>query len=601
MNEEALDLTPNQESTNHETQPENPIVDNPKDLNNLTRAELLEHLRDVLQRDIQTIKEEVDAAKQSFYRKLKSETEEQKKEFLESGGEDIDFLPVRDELDEEFKALLDEYRTKRSEIKAQLEAEKEQNLLEKQHIIDRMKVLTGKKDDVSTHINEFRDLQKKWKDIGHVPIARANELWKHYNRVQEEFWDLVKINFELREYDFKKNLESKTELCERAEVLAEQENVLEAFNELQKLHEKWREIGPVARELREEIWQRFKEASTIINRKHQGHFEELRKLEEENLQEKIALCEKIESFDYSQLDGYKAWDEATKQIMAWQEEWRAIGFAPRKANREVFGRYRAACDTFFKAKSEFYKASKSQVSENLEKKRALCAKAEALKENTDWSETSEIFIQLQKEWKETGHVPRKYSNELWKRFIGACDYFFEQRSKHTDGEKSQEKENSIQKKELIQQIEALDSLTDKEPQEVLTLLREYMSQWNTIGHVPYREKDKVYKKYRSAVNKMFEKLNVDSNQRRLESFKSNLQELHGRGDNRMLRERDKLMRVYDNLKAEIATYENNIGFLTSTNKKGSSVIKEMERKIQALRDEILVIEQKISMIDENLA
>lgn len=575
-------------------------VSNSTDLQALSREELVAHLKQLLTLEIEAIKDEVEHIKLLFYKKLKADNEENKKAFLESGGEEHDYKPVKDGLDEELKTLLNEYKTKKAALIAKTEADKENNLIQKQHILDRMKVLVESNDDVSSHINEFRELQKKWKTIGQVPQEHVNELWKSYAACQESFWDLIKINNELREYDFKKNLELKTVICEAAERLDEEADVISAFHQLQKLHDEWRETGPVAREFREEIWNRFKAASAVINRKHQGHFDEIRKIEEDNLVAKTALCEKIEAFDFSSLNSYKAWDEATKTIMGWQEEWRTIGFAPRKSNHKIFDRYRAACDAFFNAKAEFYKASKNVLSDNLEKKKALCEQAEKLKDSTDWKETSETLIRLQKEWKTIGPVAKKYSDEVWKRFISACDYFFEQKQKNTSGQRTEELENLTKKKELIAKINELDAVADKTPAEVLTTLREYIARWNETGHVPFRDKDKIYKEYRSAVDKMFEKLNVDANQRRLDTFKTNLKDMSTKGENKLLREREKLMRAYEHLKSEIATYENNIGFLTSTNKKGSGLIKEMERKIEALKEEAALIEQKITLIEESL-
>lgn len=570
------------------------------DLSALSRIELLNVLKDLLSKDVDAIRDEVEHIKQLFYKKLKAELEDQKKLFIENGGEEADFKPVKDGLDEELKSLINDYKSKKALLSARIEAEKEQNLLEKQHILERMKVLVESNDDVSSHINEFRELQKKWKSIGLVPQAHVNELWKSYSAFQETFWDLIKINNELREYDFKKNLETKTALCEAAERLAAEEDVIEAFRQLQKLHEEWHETGPVAREIREELWTRFKTASSVINKRHQGHFDEIRKLEEDNLNAKTALCEKLEAYDYSNLNSYKAWDEATKTIIAWQEEWRALGFAPRKMNHKIFDRYRAACDAFFSAKAEFYKASKNVLNENLDKKKALCEKAEALKDSTEWKETTDKMIQLQKEWKTIGPVAKKYSDEIWKRFITACDYFFDQKQKNTSGQKSAETENLAKKKAIIVSVNELDTVTDKTPAEILTTLREYIAAWNEVGHVPFKEKDKIYKEYRSAVDKMFEKLNVDANQRRLDTFKSNLKDMSTKGENKLLREREKLMRAYEHLKSEIATYENNVGFLTASNKKGNGLINEMMRKIEALKDEAKLIEQKITLIEESI-
>lgn len=583
-----------------EVQPAEDKDEKSQDLNVLSRVELLNVLKELLSKKIDDIKEEVEHIKQLFYKKLKTEMEEQKKLFVENGGEEADFKPVKDGLDEELKSLINDYKTKKASLSAKIEAEKEQNLLEKQHILERMKTLVESNDDVSSHINEFRELQKKWKSIGLVPQAHVNELWKSYSAYQETFWDLIKINNELREYDFKKNLEVKTALCEVAERLAEEEDVIEAFRQLQKLHEDWHETGPVAREIREELWTRFKTASSVINKRHQGHFDEVRKLEEDNLTAKTALCEKLEAFDYSTLNSYKAWDEATKTIIAWQEEWRALGFAPRKMNHKIFDRYRAACDAFFSAKAEFYKASKNVLNENLDKKKALCEKAEALKDSTEWKETTDKLIQLQKEWKTIGPVAKKYSDEIWKRFISACDYFFDQKQKNTSGQKSAETENLVKKKAIIANVNELDTVTDKTPAEILATLREYIAAWNEVGHVPFKEKDKIYKEYRSAVDKMFEKLNVDANQRRLDTFKSNLKDMSTKGENKLYREREKLMRAYEHLKSEIATYENNIGFLTASNKKGNGLINEMIRKIEALKDEAKLIEQKITLIEESM-
>jgi len=582
-----------------DTEVKNEEVKSP-DLNALSRIELLHVLKELLSKKIDDIKDEVEHIKQLFYKKLKTEMEEQKKLFMDDGGEEADFKPVKDGLDEELKALINDYKSRKASLYAKIEAEKEQNLLEKQHLLERMKTLVESNDDVSSHINEFRELQKKWKSIGLVPQVNVNDLWKTYSTYQESFWDLIKINNELREYDFKKNLESKTALCEAAEKLAEEEDVIDAFRQLQKLHEDWHETGPVAREIREDIWTRFKTASSIINKKHQGHFDDVRKLEEDNLNAKTALCEKIEAFDYSTLSSYKAWDEATKTIIAWQEEWRSLGFAPRKMNHKIFDRYRASCDAFFSAKAEFYKASKNTLTGNLESKKALCEKAEALKDSTDWKETADKLIQLQKEWKTIGPVAKKYSDEIWKRFIAACDFFFEQKQKNTSGQRNAESENLAKKKDLIAKINDLDTVADTTPAEVLSTLREYIAVWNEIGHVPFKEKDKIYKEYRAAVDKMFEKLNVDANQRRLDTFKSNLKDMSTKGENKLYREREKLVRAYEHLKSEIATYENNIGFLTTSNKKGNGLINEMVRKIESLKEEAKLIEQKITLIEESV-
>lgn len=564
-----------------------------------TKTELVDTLRLLIDKEVDAVKDEVEVIKQLFYKKTKAEIEELKKAFLEENGEEAEFFAPKDELEESFKLLLNVFRAKKASLMALLEKEKETNLIQKQHILEQMKVLVDSNDDVSTHINEFRTLQQKWKSIGQVPQTASTELWKQYNLYQESFWDLIKINNELREYDFKKNLESKTNLCEAAEKLANEKDIISAFQQLQKLHEEWHELGPVAREIREQIWNRFKEASTAINKKHQTYFDTIRKLEDENYETKTALCNQIEAFNFSGLSNYKVWDDATKTILAFQEKWRGIGFAPRKVNHKVFDRYRKACDAFFTAKAEFYKQTKSVLNENSDKKKELCEKAEALKDSTDWKEAGDKMIQLQKEWKTIGPVAKKYSDELWKRFIAACDYFFEQKNKNTSGQRNVESENLTKKKELIAKIAAFEK-TDI-PAESLDALRALMAEWSTIGHVPFKEKDKVYKDYRDAVDKQFEALNVDSSNRRMESFRTNLKDISGKGENKLFREREKLVRSYEHLKSEIATYENNIGFFTSKNsKKGGGLIQEMERKIESLKEESKVIEQKINLIDENI-
>lgn len=569
------------------------------ELTNLSKTELIEMLKKLIDQDVDSVKGEVDLIKQSFYKKLKAEHEEARKLFVEAGGDETQFSPEKDEAEEELKQLLNDFKMKKAAVQAKMEAEKDQNLLEKKHILERMKVLVESSDDVSGHINEFRELQKKWKAIGQVPQSAVSELWKNYSAYQESFWDLIKINNELREYDFKKNLEIKTHLCDLAEKLNEESDVVSAFHQLQKYHEEWHETGPVARELRDEIWNRFKEASSVINKKHQAHFDGIRGLEDGNLEAKTAICEKIEALDLKEFKTYKSWDEATQTMIAWQDEWRTIGFAPRKMNHKIFERYRAACDAFFEAKAEFYKLAKNTLSENYDKKKALCVKAEELKDSTDWKETGEKMVLLQKEWKTVGPVAKKYSDELWKRFIAACDYFFEQKNKNTSSLKSEEQQNLQKKKDIIAEIEAMQ-IVENNNAEVLTQLRDKISVWNTIGHVPFKEKDKIYKEYRAAVDKKFEALNIDAGKQRLENFKSNLSDMSAKGENKLYREREKLVRQYEHLRSEIATYENNIGFFSNSSKKGGGLIKEMERKIEALKEEAKLIEQKIQLIDEKI-
>ena len=582
--------------TTFEAQPEK--IKSKPDYNESTKAELVDTLKVLVDREVEAVKDDVEIIKQVFYKKVKIEVEELKKAFLEGGGEELDFLAPKNEFEDRFKLLLNEFRIKKAALMAKLEKDRENNLLQKQHILSQMKALGDSNDDVSAHISEFRALQQKWKTIGQVPASASTELWKQYNLYQESFWDLIKINNELREYDFKKNLELKNALCETAEKLAQEENIVSAFQKLQKLHEEWHDLGPVARDLRESIWNRFKEASTILHKKHQSYFDEIRKQEEENNETKNALCDALEAFDFSELTNYKGWDEATKKVLNLQAAWRSTGQAPRKVNQKLFDRYRKACDLFFSAKAEFFRESKNTLVENAEKKRALCEKAEELKESTEWKETSSKLIQLQKEWKVIGSTTKKESDELWKRFITACDYFFEQKAKGTSGQKGSEAENLEKKKELIDKIQTFE-LNDN-PKESLAALRVIMAEWNATGHVPFKEKDSIYKKYREALDKQFEVLNIDASERRIDSFKNNLKDMTAKGENKLYREREKLMRSYEHLKSEIATYENNIGFLSSSSKKGGGLIKEMERKIETLKEESKLIEQKINLIDENI-
>ncbi|HLP06187.1 MAG TPA: DUF349 domain-containing protein [Paludibacter sp.] len=563
-----------------------------------TKSELIDSLKLLIDKDMDTIKDEVELIKQQFYKKIKVEAEEQKKAFTDEGHDESEFVPAKDESEETFKSLLNEYRARKASRMAFLEKQKEENLVQKQHLLEQMKNLVASPEEVSTHINEFRTLQQKWKETGSVPQSASTDLWKQYNAYQESFWDLIKINNELREYDFKKNLETKTQLCETAEKLAAEQDVVQAFQKLQKLHEEWHETGPVAREMREQIWTRFKEASTAIHKKHQTHFETIRKEEEANYEAKKAICEKIESMDLSKFNTFKAWDDATQEMNNFRDEWKTIGFAPRKVNQKIFESYRKACDAFYAAKNEFYKETKNEYAKNAEKKKALCEQAEALKDSTDWKETSEKLIQLQKEWKTVGRVSNKYSDELWKRFISACDYFFENKNKNTSGVRNAEAENLAKKKELISKIN--DLAVTGNPAESLATLRSLTAEWNSIGHVPFKEKDKIYKEYREAIDKQFDALNVDSSNRRLDNFRTNVKEMSAKGENKLYREREKLVRAYEHLKSEIATYENNIGFFSSNSKKGSGLIHEMERKINTLKEESKVIEKKINLIDETI-
>ncbi len=566
----------------------------------LTKPDIIERLQTLVDGEVDTVKNEVEALKHAFYKLKKAETEEAKKIFLEGGGEEADFQPANDESEEQVKVLLNKFKERKAAILAQEESLKEANLTEKKAILEELKALIDSKDDFNKVYNEFRRLQQQWKDIKLIPQSAVNDLWKEYQHYSEIFYDLLKINNEMREYDFRKNLELKTALCEAVERLDAESDVVSAFHQLQKLHQEWREIGPVSRELREEIWTRFKTASSVINKKHQSFFETLRAGEQENLDAKTAICEQIEAVNYEELKTFKDWDDKNKFVLDLQQQWKNIGFAPKKFNVVIFERFRAACDVFFQKKSEFYKSIKDSMEENLEKKKALCEKAEALKDSTDWKETTDKMIALQKEWKSVGTVSRKYSDAIWSRFISACDYFFEQKNKNFASQKTEEQENLRLKKEVIEKIKNIDESLGGD--ETIELIRELMKEWNNIGFVPFKDKDKIHKEYRTAVDSHFDRLKVDQAERRLQSFKSNISEMAGseKPKGKLLGERERLMRTFEKLKSDIQTYENNIGFLSVSSKGGSGLVKEMTRKIEDLKQELDLIVKKIQAIDDNL-
>lgn len=565
-----------------------------------SKEEIISKLSELVENVEDSARNEIDSLKQAFYKIRRGEIESLKSTFIEEGGEEKDFVAPEDEAEQKLKELLAKYKEKRAEILAEEDRLKAANHALKLQLIDQLKALTESQDDFNKLYNEFKDIQQRWKEVKAVPQEVAGELWRNYQIYSEKFYDIIKINNQFRDYDFKKNLELKTALCEAVEKLQEEPDVVSAFHQLQKLHQQWREIGPVAKEFREEIWGRFKAASTVINKRHQQHFEELKGKEQDNLEAKTAICEEIEGIDYSKLLTFKDWEEQNKVVLALQEKWKTIGFAPKKHNVKIFERFRAACDTYFKNKSEFYKGIKEEMEKNLELKKALCEKAEALKDSQDWKETTDLMIGIQKEWKTIGPVARKHSDAIWKRFITACDYFFEQKNKNVSSQKTIEQANLTAKKAVIEKINSLDESLAHD--DALAQLREYMAEWSAIGFVPFREKDKIYKEYHEAVDKQFERLNVDRNDRRMQSFKENISDIAGseRGKGRLYNERDKLMRTYERLKNELQTYENNMGFLSVSSKGGGGLLKDMERKIEKLKEEMELIVKKIDTIDENL-
>lgn len=564
----------------------------------LTKEEILNRLQALVDAPIETVRGEVESLKQAYYKIRRNEVDELRKAFVEQGGDEKDFTAPEDTQENFLKELLGSYKEKKAAYLAEEEKQKVENYEIKLQLIEQLQMLCESQDDFNKLYNEFKDIQQKWKEIKLVPEEHANELWKEYQTYSEAFYDLIKINNQFRDYDFKKNLELKTALCEAVEKLQDEKDIISAFHQLQKLHQQWREIGPVAKELREELWGRFKAASTVINKCHQQHFENLKAKEQENLVAKTAICEEIEGIDYAALQTFKDWDEKNNEVLALQQKWRTIGFTPKKHNTKIFERFRAACDVFFTKKTEFYKSIKAEMEKNLEKKRALCEKAEALKDSTDWKGTTEKMIALQKEWKTIGQVTRRHSDSIWKRFITACDYFFDNKNKNVSSQKSEEQTNLEAKKALIEKVKTMDESLDTE--EAITTLKEWIAEWNEIGHVPFKEKDKVYKAFHEAVDAQFDRLKVDQRDRRMKSYRNNVSEMAGKGKGKLYSERDRLMRTYERMKNDLQTYENNIGFLTISSKGGSGLVKEMERKIEKLKAEMELTVKKIEAIDENL-
>ncbi len=568
----------------------------------LSLNEIIEKLRNLMASDSPKRKD-FDEAKNYFYRSLRNETDLQKTAFIEAGGESIDFVMNESAEYTEGKNLIQKIRERRAEIVAREEAEKEKNVAKKLAIIEQVKQLseTQVHEDFNKTYQEFRTLQQKWSDIKLVPQSKVNELWKDYQRYVEKFYDLVRINNEFREYDFKKNLELKNDLCIAAEKLDEEEDVVSAFYQLQNLHQEWRDIGPVSRKDREAIWDRFKNASTLINKKYQSHFESLKGKEEENLEAKKALCEKLEAIDYSQLISVKDWNVKIKEVLDIQSQWRAIGYVPKKWNTKIYDRYRAACDFFFRNKNDFYKSLHGEMEDNLKKRVELCERAEAIKDSTDWRKTTHDMIAIQKEWKTIGMVPRKFVDSTWKRFIAACDYFFEQKKLNSSSQREDETNNLAKKNDIVEKIKLIDESLSVD--ESLVLLRSLMDEWYSVGHVPFKVKDKAYKQFYDATELQFDRLNVGKAERKLDSFKSNISDM-AKSDNakgQLFRERDRLMRQYERMKNELQTYQNNIGFLSVSSKKGNNLIDDMNQKVKKIQSELDLIVMKIEAIDGELS
>ncbi len=557
-----------------------------------SKKEVIEKLSVLAENPETAEKQDLENLKQSFYKLRKQEVDKERSEFLQNGGEEADFKPSVDEDEPEFKRIMGIIKEKKNAIAAELERVKQENLEKKQNIIERIKELS-ESEDVNKVYNEFKQLREEWNEIKVIPQNMANELWKNYQLYVEKFYDMLKINNEFRTYDFKKNLEKKTALCEVAEKLADEPDVISAFYQLQNLHQEYRETGPVAPELRDEIWNRFKAASTVINKRHQQHFEEIKEKEQANLDAKTVICEIVESINETEIKTFAEWDNKTNEIIALQAKWKTIGFAPQKMNNKIFERFRAACDEFFKKKGEFYKQVKENLSTNLEKKLALCEKAEQLKDSTEWKETAEKLAELQKEWKKIGPVAKKQSEVVWRRFIDACDYFFQQKNKVMSSQRSEEVANLETKQAIITELEAINDETPIE--EAIAKVKELQQKWNETGHVPFKEKDKLYKSYHKLIDKWYDSMRKDISNRKLTSFRSNINA--GDKSNNLYRERERLERAYQNMCSELKTYENNLNFLNISSK-GNSLLSELNRKVEKLKADIELTLNKIKAVNE---
>lgn len=559
-----------------------------------SKSEIIERVKEIAHSDEHPQKGEIDYLKTIFYKLHFAEREADMKAYLEGGGDPANYKVLPDEDEEVFKAEMGVIKEKRAKLFLEQEKEKQENLKKKLDIIEKIKAMVTSPEEANKSYQDFKKLQQEWKEIKLVPAEKANELWRNYQLYVEQYYDLLKLNSEAREYDFKKNLEIKTKICEAAEKLGTEEDVISAFHQLQKLHQEFRETGPVAKELREEVWARFKAASTIINKRHQQHFESLRAKEEDNLTKKTALCEKIEEIAKEEIKTAGEWEKKTKDIIAIQAEWKTIGFAPQKMNVKIFERFRAACDDFFSKKAEFFKNMKQQFAENADKKRALIEQAKALQDSTEWKSTSDKLIALQKEWKTIGMVPKKLGDKLWNEFLTACNHFFEARNSANAGTRNEERTNLEKKRGIIEQLKALaenagDNIQDK--------VRELIDEYNAVGHVPFKEKDKLYKEYHDILDKLYKELNISTARHRLDKFKNNLKNVAEKGADALDNERARLMRRYEAIKQEVQTYENNLGFLNASSKKGNSLIDEMNRKVQKLKDDMNLVREKIKAID----
>jgi hypothetical protein len=598
-NQEEINVeqAPVEEPAAEEPVAEEPVAEEPSETTYETKEQVVDRLKEIQEENTGGDKNELDLLKQVFYKLHRAAQLAARNAFIEQGGAPEDWRAEIDGAEENFKAIMASIRQRRAAIAEEVEKQKADNLEKKLAIIERIKEMATSPEEANAHFDEFKKLQAEWRELGAVPAERATETWKNYQLYVEQFYDLLKLNSEAREYDFKKNLTAKEHLIELAEKLADEEDVIVAFNKLQGLHAEYKEIGPVAKELRDQVWERFKAASTVINKRHQEHFEAIKAREEENLQKKTALCEQVEAIDPEQLKTFNQWEEKTKEVIAIQAEWKTVGYASHKQNTLIFERFRAACDRFFSAKAEFYQTVKDEQGENLDKKRQLVEEAEALQDSTEWRKTADKLIELQKQWKTIGTVPRKYSEQLWKRFTAACDHFFEAKNAATADQRAEEKDNLAAKKDIIEQLKTLAADTATA---TIDHVRELQAKWNEIGHVPFRDKDKLYKEYRAVADELYKQFGASQARRRLEGFQKSVRQAVAKGESTLTRERERLLRLFETRKAEVQTYENNLNFLSAKSKSGNSLVAEMNKKVEKLREELDLIASKIKAVEAEM-
>ncbi len=562
-----------------------------------SKGEIVNRAKEIAESGDKGDKQELDLLKLLFYKFHNTEIQQARDAFIENGGDPDSFVPQIDPLEPVFRSAMQTIRQRRAALQEELEKQKAQNLERKLQILDRIQQLASTPEEANQTFDEFKALQAEWKEIKAIPAEKATELWKNYQLYVEKFYDLLKLGHELRDYDFRKNLETKTHLCEQAEALAEEKDVIQAFNQLQALHQEWKETGPVAKELRDEIWNRFKAASTVINKRHQDHFEAIKANEEENLKKKTSLCEQLEALATDNLKTFADWDGVTKTILDLQAQWKTVGFAPQKMNNAIFERFRKGCDDFFDKKAKFFQTMKETLNENLAKKKELAEKAEALMDSTDWKATGDTLVKLQKQWKEIGSVPRKYSDALWKRFVGACDHFFEARQAATADVRNEENANMSQKQNIIEQLKAL---AEEQGDDIIQRVKALQQQWTEVGHVPFKEKDRLYKEYRAICDKLYDAFGSSQAKKRLNNFRNSLAQRVEKEGNNLSAERQRMMKAYEHMRDEIKTYENNLGFLNANSKKGNSLVDSLNKKVEKLRAELALLAEKIKTVDEQM-